>query len=402
MTAPSSLVVALGDLAVGRLQVDRNGACSFRLLPSYRDAYPRPVLGQNFLDDLDTVHRSRVRLPPWFSNLLPEGALRELLVRQSGLSSVHEYSLLHRLRDDLPGNVQLLDEEGAKPLVLEDIEQSKVSSTSPLPWKFSLAGMQLKMSVRQTDRGFTIPVSGVDGDWILKLPDPRLPGVPHNEFATMAWARASGLDTPETALVPLTAVDGLESLPLLSHETHAFAVRRFDRPSANVRTHFEDFAQIVGIYPERKYESLNYESVARVLVATTLASDWQEYLQRLVFMVACGNGDAHEKNWSLIYPDGVQARLSPAYDLVSTVQYLPNEKLALNLGGSKSWTDVNMAAFTRMALKAGMDESATQQIVSQAVQAVMQAWRSNAAEFGYTKAQRERLEPHMQAIPLLR
>ncbi len=402
MSVPSSFVVTLGALAVGQLQIDRHGACSFRLLPSYRDAYPRPVLGQAFLDELDTVCRSRIRLPPWFSNLLPEGALRELLVRQSGLTSVHEYTLLHRLRDDLPGNVFLRDEDGASPLVLEDAEQPAVTSSSQAPWKFSLAGLQLKMSVRQSGRGFTIPVSGVDGDWILKLPDPQFPGVPANEFSTMAWARASGLQVPETAQVPLAAVAGLEALPWRSDESLAYAVRRFDRPSPGVRTHMEDFAQVAGLYPERKYERLNYEAMARVVAATVPPADWREYLLRLVFMVASGNGDAHLKNWSLLYPDGVQARLSPAYDLLSTIQYLPGDSMALNLGGSKAWTEVTRGAFVRMARKAGMDESATEQIVAQAVQSVLEAWRTGATEFGYNKAQRDRLELHMRAIPLLR
>ncbi len=402
MSVPSSFVVTLGALAVGQLQIDRHGACSFRLLPSYRDAYPRPVLGQAFLDELETVCRSRIRLPPWFSNLLPEGALRELLVRQSGLTSVHEYTLLHRLRDDLPGNVLLRDEDGATPLVLEDVEQPTAAPSSQSPWKFSLAGLQLKMSVRQTDRGFTIPVSGVDGDWILKLPDSRWPNVPCNEFATMAWARESGLQVPETAQVPLAAVVGLETLSLRSDEAYGYAVRRFDRPSVGLRTHMEDFAQVAGLYPVRKYERLNYESIARVVSATGTATDWNEYLLRLVFMVACGNGDAHAKNWSLLYPDGVQARLSPAYDLVSTIQYKTDDKLALNLGGSKDWSDVNMAVFVRMARKAGMDELATEQWVAQAVQAVLEAWRHGAAEFGYNQAQRERLEHHMRSIPLLR
>ena len=42
----------------------------------------------------------------------------------------------------------------------------------------------------------------------------------------------------------------------------ALAVRRFDRPSAGERVHIEDFAQILGLYPEQKYAGANYETLA--------------------------------------------------------------------------------------------------------------------------------------------
>ena len=78
-TLPSALTVFLGDVLVGTLSLDRNGAVEFRWLPSYLQSFPRPVLGQQFLDNPDTVLRSRTtKLPPWFSNLLPEGALRAM------------------------------------------------------------------------------------------------------------------------------------------------------------------------------------------------------------------------------------------------------------------------------------------------------------------------------------
>ncbi len=48
-----------------------------------------------------------------------------------------------------------------------------------------------------------------------------------------------------------------------------------------------------------------------------------------------GNGDAHLKNWSVLYDDPVRPTLSPAYDLVSSLPYIPQNGLALGFGGSK-------------------------------------------------------------------
>ena len=61
-----------------------------------------------------------------------------------------------------------------------------------------------------------------------------------------------------------------------------------------------------------------------------------EFVRRLVFSVLIGNGDMHLKNWSLLYPDGRTPLLSPAYDFVSTVPYIPGDSLALSFGGAKS------------------------------------------------------------------
>jgi len=43
--------------------------------------------------------------------------------------------------------------------------------------------------------------------------------------------------------------------------------------------------------------------------------DFDEVIRRTAFNILIGNGDAHLKNWSLTYADGVHARLPPAYDL---------------------------------------------------------------------------------------
>ena len=105
MTATTSeMTVLLGDLPVGSLMLDHRGTIEFRWLSSYLNAYPRPVLGQHFLDDPGGVYRSHTRLPPWFSNLLPEGLLRELVARQAQVGPDQEYALLSFLGGDLPGH----------------------------------------------------------------------------------------------------------------------------------------------------------------------------------------------------------------------------------------------------------------------------------------------------------
>lgn len=394
--------VLLGDLPVGTLNRTSSGHVEFRLLASYKAAYPRPTLGQQFVDDLDAIHRARGRVPAWFANLLPEGALRTLISQQVGVRPEQELVLLRHLGGDLPGAVRIEHEQAELVLRIDEPGPVSAREAPDSDWHFSLAGVQLKFSARAQGQGLTIPAGGIDGDWIVKLPDDRYADVPRNEFATMLWARESGIEVPETRLVALADITGLPRLPEGRREDMAFAVRRFDRPGDGQRVHIEDFAQVFGLYPEQKYEHRNYETIANFVLAVAGEPDFAELIRRYVFMVASGNGDAHLKNWSLSYPGGMRARLSPAYDLVSTIQYLPDDRLALNFARSKAWADVSLDGFRRMARKLDIDESRLIEMVQAAVERVRAAWSAGCGHFGYPQAAVERLERHIATVPLLR
>jgi len=400
MGAPKSLRVILHETPIGNLSLGANEAVEFRLLESYKNAYPRPVLGQVFLDDLNRVSRSRARVPAWFSNLLPEGVLRELIARQAGVATSREYFLLAHLGEDLPGAVRLVA-EGDGALDAEDFEDQGSAFQSG-EWHFSLAGVQLKFSANKQGKGLTIPVSGRGGDWIVKLPDSRFAGVPANEFATMSWARASGVDLPDFELMPVSEIEGLPQEFAAMPEQEAFAIQRFDRPAKGRRLHMEDFAQVLDLYPEQKYEKANYETLAKLSLALAGERGLREFLLRLVFMLASGNGDAHLKNWSLLYADGLTPQLSPAYDLVSTIQYMPDDRLALNLGKSKRWDDMDLEVFRRLSRRIEFPENRLVEMVQASVASVLNAWHLHQGEFGFVQAARLQLHAHMQRVPLLK
>ncbi|NML13418.1 type II toxin-antitoxin system HipA family toxin [Azohydromonas caseinilytica] len=396
------LHVFLNDVQVGILSRNTDDSCEFKLLDSYKTLYPRPVLGQRFLDDLDRVWRVRSRVPDWFSNLLPEGALRALVARQAEVRPEREFFLLCHLGQDLPGAVRLFPEQAELQLADEGATDESTMTEGDTDWHFSLAGVQLKFSAQQGGRGLTIPVTGQGGDWIIKLPDSRYAGVPENEFATMQWAHESGIEVPETKLLSIDDISGLPPQALALRERQVYAIRRFDRQDDGRRVHMEDFAQILGLYPEAKYKQFNYETIANVVKVLTGEDGLRDFIRRLVFVIASGNGDAHHKNWSLIYPDGVSTRLSPAYDLVSTIQYMEGDQLALNLGGSKRWQDVSMATFTRMARKLKLPENLIEPWVEEAVEAILSTWSCSKVEYGYPSAAVERIERHIAQVPLFK
>jgi len=339
----------------------------FTLDPDYREAADRPVLGLIFEDRPDRAHVASVRVAPWFSNLLPEGRLRDWIADERGVNRQREMELLAQVGHDLPGAVRVLpdtddvsDASWRHDSVWsreQDTYVELVGDFHASGVRFSLAGVAMKFSMLLRHEKLTIPAHGEGGDWIVKTPDTRFRDVPRNEFTMMSLARAVGIEVPEIRLVPREAVD--DRLPAgvwPDYEEYAYAIRRFDRDRQRGPVHIEDLAQVRNIYPERKYEG-NYETVASLIYRGRDTESLLEFTRRLTFSVLISNGDYHLKNWSLIYPDGRVPRLSPAYDLVSTAHYLASDRpedLGLRFGGSKDFHRVRLSTFRRLQERIGV------------------------------------------------
>jgi serine/threonine-protein kinase HipA len=118
-------------------------------------------------------------------------------------------------------------------------------------------------------------------------------------------------------------------------------MRRFDRDAEQRPIGFEDMAVLMGLGTEQKYDS-SYEKIVRAIRLFCAPEHIQTSLEQCFDIVALscmvGNGDAHLKNFGLLYRDplGADAQLAPAYDIVNTTAYLQDDSLALRLAGSKS------------------------------------------------------------------
>jgi serine/threonine-protein kinase HipA len=317
------------------------------------------------------------RVPPFFSNLLPEGPLRTYLAERAGVKAEREFFLLAVLGEDLPGAVTVTPLEAAEPGhryhpgTEADHRQDGVLH-------FSLAGVQLKFSaVMEAAGGLTIPAYGVGGSWIVKLPSTQFRSVPENEFVMLELARAIGITVPAIKLIPVERIFGLPK-DAARLKGNALAVERFDRAPGGRRIHMEDFAQVFGVFPDHKYEGHSYANLAAVLWAEAAEGDTYEFVRRLVFSVSIGNADMHLKNWSLLYPDGRAPVLSPAYDLVATLPYIPGDQLALSFGGSRSLSEISLDQIRRFTDTAGLPLKPVQAIVRDTVERTTTAWRTLA------------------------
>lgn len=377
------LDVFLNETPVARLLRGEDGKVRLRFLGSYARMSRRPQLGLYYLGKLKTPEDPEPRVPAFFSNLLPDpnGPLRALIVAAASVRDDQEMRLLAFLGEDLPGAVRVraatdMADEAPYPLPArsQHLDGSRL--------RFSLAGVQLKFSMLRDGKGLTLPASGRGGDWIVKLPDLQFAGVPEAEYGAMEWAKASGIDVPDTELVTYAQLSGIPDTRSSRDEASlCLAVRRFDRPSSG-RLHIEDFAQVFGRAAEHKYNEdlpagahpLGFETLARA-VRTYAPEDRREFVRRMVFMILSGNADGHLKNWSFMYPDGRTPRLSPAYDLVPTIAFPDTSKqLALPLFETQEFTDVTATTFARLAEH--LNESAATLIrwVEEDVERVMDAF----------------------------
>ena len=321
------------------------------------------------------THAVVARLPVFFSNLLPEGHLREYLAARAGVKPQREFFLLAVLGSDLPGalSVAPFDQLDTAVAGLQgELDRNEQVPESAL--RFSLAGVQLKFSaIMEASGGLTIPADGMGGSWIVKLPSGRFAAVPENEYVMMALARDVGVEVPRTELIDIGDIRGLPT-DAGTMEGKALAVQRFDRGPGGERVHMEDFAQVFGLYPDDKYRQRSYANIAAVLWAETGESGTYEFLRRIVFSVLIGNADMHLKNWSLLYPDRRTPVLSPAYDLVATLPYISGDKLALTFGGSRSLSEITTDQVRRFADTARLPASPLWKIVIETAERTAAGW----------------------------
>lgn len=399
-----ALVLSVCDVDAGILRFTNN-VTSFELLDEYLETPRRPTLGVRFEENPRKVWRQAQRLPAWFSNLLPEEPLRSFLAGTFDVSPRSEFRLLEALGDDLPGalSVRAVDPDAVLAGERRSVEEGSAPQVEDtFAMRFSIAGVQPKLSVLWRDGSLVLPGRGDLGDHLVKFAPRAYPDVTLNEFWMMQFAHRAGLDVPETRLVPARELGSLPTGFEELADRDAFLIRRYDRESGGRRIHQEDFNQVLDQWPEKKYEGASYERLGLLIKSLTDDQGFWEYVRRLCFCIYIGNEDAHLKNWSLYYPGGYKPALAPAYDLVSTVQYEGlTRELALKLHDTRDYSRVSLTSFRRMARKLDLDEGELVGVVSDFLGKLRGILGSFAEEYEIPKEFLGRLDNYQRSVPLL-
>lgn len=281
----------------------------------------------------------------------PEGYLLDSLRHRFGkISKLDDMALLKITGRHQIGRLSYIDEEddfsSSKPTVsLDELRKSKASEALfeylvDTYFDSGISGFQPKVMIADKDAVSVVDrATAVTPDLIVKSAGSDYPHLAENEFLCMSVARKCGFNVPEF---------------WLSDDNGLLILKRFDIANDGARLGLEDICAIANKSADEKYHG-SYEGVAKI-IATVCGSNSKESLRRLFEYIALSilvkNGDAHLKNFSIIYDHpGSGVSLSPLYDVVTTSIYssvnqrtgmnIVDRTLALNMNKSKNYPTNN-------------------------------------------------------------
>ncbi len=294
----------------------------------------------------EPVVTARGAVPPYFAGLLPEGRRLSALRRAVKTSADDDLSLLLAVGLDPVGDVQIVPAGAhptpAEPLVrvdkaFEEITFFEILEAAGVIDPVALAGVQDKASARM----ISVPVGQAAKRYILKVDPPEYPHVVENEAYFIKRAALAHFPVVDARTVhDATGRPGL-------------LVERFDRVIAMVGPHavpmalaVEDASQVMGLYPADKYRISAEDLVAALsnaCAARALAA--RNIFRQLCFAWLTGNGDVHAKNISILATPAGEWRISPAYDLPSTLPYRDHTLALPMLGRQDGLSRRSLLAF---------------------------------------------------------
>ncbi len=273
-----------------------------------------PIRAQSYASNL---------LMPVFSMNLPEGYLFDLIARRIAKHErIDDMRLLAITGQRQIGRLQFLQpgeqwdeppaQVGLTQLLHEPASQGLFEFLIETYFGSGISGVQPKVLVPDADATLRERITFPEADLIVKSGADEYPWLARNEFLCMDAARRAGLDVPEF---------------WLSDDANLFILRRFDLLPE--RQGFEDMAVLMGKARDAqgnyKYQG-SYEAIARVITAfsgSATKANLEAFFASVALSMMLRNGDAHLKNFGLLYrdPSAGEAKLAPVYDVVTTTIY---------------------------------------------------------------------------------
>ena len=362
MLDPDGLNVWSDQRLVGYLWRNTQGLMGFRYEEEwlaqggFAVSHTLPLRHEDFTPEYRLAHR-------FFANLLPEGGVRDRIVRDLKIANT-DFDLLRAIGGECAGALSILqtDHQPAAEREYHKVSDEELTNlvarrgqvyawtTNERP-RLSLAGARDKCPVLVENETYWLPRRESPSSHILKFELPDYRHLPAYETFSTLLAGAIGLPVVDIRLRSIAA-------------TRYALMERYDRHKDQrnqiARLHQEDFCQALGFGHERKYQEDGGPSFAdcyRLVqdVSSDPANDLQHLLRWQIFNVLAGNSDGHAKNLSLLYQPNGEIRLAPFYDLVCTraierIDY----HLALSVGEERNPSIVSLKHWDALARQCGL------------------------------------------------
>ncbi len=273
------------------------------------------------------VYISKYHLHPFFDSFLPEGYLFEVFKNMINKKEgrLNDFLLFYYVASGVEGRVSFKakDIKDYHSLSLEDIlkDDSWDSFQRLLRiflYKNAISGVQPKTITLLKDKA-SVDVK----EYVVKTFGDEYPNLAENEYFCMKIL--------EKAKIPISKI-------YLSYNKRFLVIEKFTK-SQNGFYGFEEMCSLLGKTKDRKYDG-SYEQIAKIIkrFSSNLTRDLEIFYKMIVLNFLLKNGDAHLKNFGLLYEkDFSKIWLAPAYDVICTIPSLPKDKPALFMHGTKSW-----------------------------------------------------------------
>ncbi len=355
-----SLSLWINGERVGRWTIPARGEMELSYDADWAAADIGRPLSLSLPFNLDNLPLKGEKVAHYFDNLLPDSdAIRKRVAERFRTGSTDPFDLLKAIGRDCVGAVQILGEDETPrgfdriegtPLSEEDIERHLIETVSPrafgaagdpdADFRISLAGAQEKTAFLWWDGQWLAPHGATPTSHIFKLPLGLVGGRQadfttsvDNEWLCLRLLKAYGLETADARIASFG-------------RQRVLVVERFDRRVAPdgrwlMRLPQEDFCQVEGCSPLRKYENEGGPGL-QALFATLRQSvnaeaDMKTLMATQVLFWLLRAPDGHAKNFSIqILPRG-RFRLTRLYDVMSVYPVLGD--------GPRQWSphDVKLA-----------------------------------------------------------
>lgn len=282
------------------------------------------------LPNTQKIYLYDYKFPPFLESFLPEGYLYEMfkntLSKEYG--KVDDFLIFSLLCANIQSRVQfhseLKNNIDFPALDIKEILNNDTNDTfnhllRTFLNKNAISGVQPKTIALLKNKEKLDTKEYIIKTWGEEYQDLAL-----NEYFCLSIAKKAGIKTAKNQL---------------SKNNKFLIVEKFTIKDDGSFLGFEEILSLLGENKESKYDG-SYEQIAKAIYqyTTNKKESMIAFYKTLILNYLLKNGDAHLKNFGLLYEDDFKNIFySPVYDIVNTVAYIHKDKPALTLGGKKIW-----------------------------------------------------------------
>lgn len=282
------------------------------------------------LPNTQKIYLYDYKFPPFLESFLPEGYLydifKNLLSKEYG--AVDDYLIFSLLSSNIQSRIEFksdlqnsveFPEFNIDEILSKDTNDTFNNLLQTFLNKNAISGVQPKTIALLKDKEKLDTKEYIIKTWGEEYQDLAL-----NEYFCLKAVEKAGVKTANVKL---------------SQNNKFLIVEKFTLKNDGSFYGFEEILSLLNKNKDSKYDG-SYEQIAKIIYSytTNKKESMIAFYKTVVMNYLLKNGDAHLKNFGLLFDDDFKNIFySPVYDVVNTVVYIHKDKPALMLDGKKIW-----------------------------------------------------------------